>query len=128
MRITAATFLLFAALALFVAAHAENVLYLDVGDPARRDRQAPVMLDAITDTGTGEFISTNELMRRLENTGILFLGEEHTNLEFHRVQANVIRALHESGRQVLIALDGKLMPSSQHHPCLSRYMYTRSRL
>jgi uncharacterized iron-regulated protein len=105
MKVTVATGLLFAALALPMGAHAENVLYLDVGDPARRDRQAPVMLDAITDTRTGEFISTSELIRRLENTGILFLGEEHTNLEFHRIQANVIRALHESGRQVLIALE-----------------------
>ncbi len=83
----------------------ENVLYLDVGDPERRDRQAPVMLDAITDTRTGELITTGELVQRLESTGILFIGEEHTNIEFHRVQANVIRALNEAGRQVLIALE-----------------------
>lgn len=83
----------------------ENVLYLDVGDPERRDRLAPVQLDAITDTRTDEFITIDELVTRLENTGILFVGEEHTNMEFHRVQANVIRALHEAGRQVLIALE-----------------------
>ena len=63
------------------------------------------MLDAITDTRTGEFITTAELVERLQDTSILFLGEEHTNIEFHRVQANVIRALHEGGRQVLIALE-----------------------
>ena len=62
-------------------------------------------LDAITDTRTGEFISRGELVQRLEGTSILFIGEEHTNIEFHRVQASVIRALHDSGRQVLIALE-----------------------
>lgn len=84
---------------------ADSVLYLDVGDPARRDEQAPILLDAITDTRTGEFITTGELVRRLEGTSILFVGEEHTNIDFHRVQANVIRELHDSGRQVLIALE-----------------------
>ncbi|UCG71888.1 MAG: ChaN family lipoprotein [Chromatiales bacterium] len=87
------------------AVAADDVLYLDVGDPERRDRQAPVMLDAITDTRTGEFISTDELVERLAGTNILFIGEEHTSIDFHRVQAHLIRALHESGRQVLIALE-----------------------
>lgn len=84
---------------------AEDVLYLDVGDPERRGRLAPVQLDTITDTRTDEFITTDELVHRLDNTSILFIGEEHTNIEFHRVQASVIRALHETGRQVLIALE-----------------------
>lgn len=84
---------------------ADSILYLDVGDPKRRDEQAPILLDAITDTRTGEFITTGELVRRLEGTSILFVGEEHTNIDFHRVQANVIRELHDSGRQVLIALE-----------------------
>jgi aminopeptidase N len=84
---------------------AESVLQLDVGDPERRDRLAPVLLDVITDTRTGEFITTDELVDRLAGTSILFVGEEHTNIEFHRIQANVIRALHDAGRQVLVALE-----------------------
>jgi uncharacterized iron-regulated protein len=84
---------------------AESVLSLPVGDPARRDQKAPVRLDAITDTRTGDVITTAGLVRRLADTSILFVGEEHTNIEFHRVQADVIRALHENGRQVLIALE-----------------------
>jgi uncharacterized iron-regulated protein len=84
---------------------ADDLLRLPIGDPARRDREAPVVLDAITDTSNGELISTTRLLEQLSDVGILFIGEDHTNVEFHRVQANVIRSLHESGRQVLIALE-----------------------
>jgi len=84
---------------------ADDLLRLPIGDPARRDREAPVVLDAITDTSNNQLISTTQLLEQLSDVGILFIGEEHTNVDFHRVQAHVIRSLHESGRQVLIGLE-----------------------
>lgn len=85
--------------------HAQGTLDLPIGDPARAQRQAPVRLDAVTDTAGGELISPAELAARLANTRILFIGEEHTNLEFHRVQLRVIDALVKSGRDVMIGLE-----------------------
>jgi len=95
--------------ALFVCgvtiAAAQGTLDLPIGDPARAQFQAPVVLDAITDTANGELIAPAELARRLAGTRILFIGEEHTNLEFHRVQLRVIEALRAAGREVLIGLE-----------------------
>ena len=83
----------------------QAVLHMAIGDPARRDREVPVVLDGITDTATGELITPPELAKRLAGTGILFIGENHTDQEFHDVQFRTIRALHEAGREVLIGLE-----------------------
>ncbi len=43
----------------------DKSLHLAIGDPARKDREAPVVLDGITDTRTGEVITPAELPKRL---------------------------------------------------------------
>ncbi len=78
---------------------------LTLGDPARKDRYAPVVLDAAVDTRSGEILGSTDLVRRLADTRILLIGEEHTDSEFHRVELRVIEALHASGREVLIGLE-----------------------
>jgi uncharacterized iron-regulated protein len=84
---------------------ADDALHLSIGDPARRDREVPLVLDAITDTATGVEITPQALAERLAGVGILFVGESHTDQDFHDVQLRVIRALHEAGREVLIGLE-----------------------
>ncbi len=78
---------------------------LGLGDPSRRGRQAPVRLDGITDTTRGDIIASAELARRLAEVRVLFIGEEHTNGEFHRAQLRVIEALHAAGRRVIVGLE-----------------------
>lgn len=75
------------------------------GDPARSSQELPLVLDGITDTATGEVIAPAEMAKRLAGTGILFIGETHTDLDFHEVQFRTIKALHEAGREVLIGLE-----------------------
>lgn len=79
--------------------------HLQVGDPARRERSVTPILDAIVDTRRSEVIDTVELTRRLRDVRVLFMGEEHTNGEFHRVQLRTIEALHAAGRKVIIGLE-----------------------
>jgi uncharacterized iron-regulated protein len=83
----------------------QAVLHMKIGDPARKGREIPVVLDGITDTATGELVTPDEMAKRLAGTGILFIGENHTNQEFHDVQFRTIRALHDAGREVLIGLE-----------------------
>ena len=83
----------------------QELLHLAIGDPARKGREVPVVLDGITDTATGQAITPGELVERLAGTGILFIGENHTNQSFHDVQLRTIQALHAAGRQVLIGLE-----------------------
>jgi uncharacterized iron-regulated protein len=82
-----------------------RVFDLAIGDPERRERQTPVILDGIADTRRGDVIDPAALAARLEDIRILFVGEDHTNMDFHRVQAQVVRALHHAGREVFIGLE-----------------------
>ncbi len=84
---------------------ADKLLHLAIGDPARKDRVAPVVLDGITDTKTGEVITPAALAARLSGTRLLLIGEEHTSVEFHSVQFRVLNALIASGRHVMIGLE-----------------------
>ena len=83
----------------------DKILDLPLGDPARRDRQAPVVLDGVTDTARGDVITARELAARLDGVELLFVGESHTDYEFHQVQLRVIEELERRGRKVLIGLE-----------------------
>ncbi len=83
----------------------QKILHLAIGDADRRTREAQIVLDGVTDTATGEVLSAGQLAARLGGTRLLLIGESHTEVNFHRVQLQVIRALHEAGRKVTIGLE-----------------------
>jgi len=94
-----------AALLLPAAARAQDVLDLEVGDPQRRDQRAALVLDGVVNTHTAELLTPEELATQLAGVRLLLAGESHTDIEAHRVQLAVIRALVESGREVIIGLE-----------------------
>lgn len=83
----------------------DKTLHLAVGDPARKGREARVVLDALTDTRTGDLLTPAELAARLADARLVLVGESHTDIDFHRAQLRVIEALQKTGRQVLIGLE-----------------------
>lgn len=78
---------------------------LPLGDPARREKTLTPSLDVVLDARTGAAISPAEVAGRLAKARLVFLGESHTNAEFHRVQLQVIRELVRAGRKVLVGLE-----------------------
>ena len=72
---------------------------LPLGDPARREKTLAPSLDVVLDARTGAAVSPAEVAARLAKARLVFLGESHTNAEFHRVQLQVIRELARAGRQ-----------------------------
>jgi uncharacterized iron-regulated protein len=89
----------------------DSALDLAIGDPARKNARAAVVLDGITDTRTADVITPAELAARLDGVRLLFVGESHTNDDFHQAQLRVIQELHRRGRQVLIGLE--MYPASE---------------
>ncbi|HEX6200502.1 MAG TPA: ChaN family lipoprotein [Thermoanaerobaculia bacterium] len=83
----------------------EGVLHLAVGDPARRDREVPLVLDAVADTRTGELLSPADLAGRLASARLVLVGESHTSMDFHRAQLRLIQELAATGREVLVGLE-----------------------
>jgi uncharacterized iron-regulated protein len=94
-----------------IAQSSNQILHLSIGDPARKDREVPLQLDAITDTKTGEAITPAQLVGRLAGVRLLLVGEEHTNIDIHRIQARIIEALQAAGRRVFIGLE--MYPSTE---------------
>jgi uncharacterized iron-regulated protein len=68
----------------------DRALKLSIGDPARKDREVALVVDAIADTARGDTVTPPELAARLDGVRLLFVGESHTDMEFHRVQLRVI--------------------------------------
>jgi uncharacterized iron-regulated protein len=85
--------------------HAEDATRLPVGDPARKNREAAVLVDTITETTTGAALTPAELAARLDDVRMVFVGESHTDLPFHDVQLQVIRELQQRGRRVHVGLE-----------------------
>lgn len=101
-----AAFAIALALLFPAAGRADSKIYhLAIGDPDRRDREVPLVLDAVTDAATGELLTPAGLARRLEDAEIVFVGESHTSIDFHRAQLRLIEALDRAGREVLIGLE-----------------------
>jgi uncharacterized iron-regulated protein len=78
---------------------------LPFGDPARRDREAPLVLDAITATASGELLTPEGLAARLAPVRLVFVGESHTDPNVHAAQRRLIEALSLAGRKVLVGLE-----------------------
>lgn len=91
--------------ALPVCGEDAKILQLAIGDPARKDREAPLVLDGVTDTRTGAVLTPAELAARLAGVRLLLVGESHTSTESHRVQQSALEALVAAGRKVLIGLE-----------------------
>ena len=100
-RIVAVLFLLAAT----SVSAAERHLHLEIGDPDRAQKETTIGVDLLVDTTSGEILSPVELAAALADTGILFVGESHTDIEFHRVQLRVLEELVAAGRDVLIGLE-----------------------
>ncbi len=89
----------------WVPLKAADLLQMPIGDPARKDRRVPLMLDAVTDAQTGETITLADLVQQLAGVQLVFVGENHTSTEVHQIQERIIRALADSGRTVLVGLE-----------------------
>ncbi len=83
----------------------QTALHLPIGDPARRDKSVEIVLDAITDSATGAVLTPSQLAAKLDEVRLLFIGESHTDMAFHRVQFQVLNELKKRGRSILIGLE-----------------------
>jgi aminopeptidase N len=100
--------------------HAPAVMVTDqpLGDPGRRERPAPLVLDAITATATGELLTLEAVVARLGSARLVFVGESHTNADIHEAQRRLIAALAASKRPVLVGLE--MFPYTEQ-PALDRW-------
>lgn len=64
-------------------------------------------------------LSLEEILRRVENERVIFIGEGHTRAEDHLVQIEVIKHLHEKNKNPVVALE---MFTRDHEPYLAQWV------
>lgn len=93
---------------------------LELGDPARRTTTFALAVDQIRDTRQGSDISPDDVAAALTHAPIVLVGESHTSVESHRVQAQVIAALRRAGRRVVLGLE--MFPATAPTAPLDRWI------
>ena len=117
---------LFALLASGTAAAEHEPLRLEIGDPERKNREVELVLDAIVDTRTGEALTPAGLAKRLAGTRLLFVGESHTDMDFHRAQLRILQELRSAGRKVMIGLEMYPNTEQSHLDAWTGGLYSES--
>jgi uncharacterized iron-regulated protein len=82
----------------------ESVYTLPIGDP-RRQYLLTVRPDEIIDMHRRRVVSLHEMTRLLEPATFVLIGEQHDNAQHHQFQAQVIEALVQAGRSVIVGME-----------------------
>jgi uncharacterized iron-regulated protein len=109
---------------LSVVSASTKEFHMEIGDPARKSKEVPVVVDVITDTRTGEALSPVELALRLSEKRIVLVGESHINMDFHLAQLRIIEELHRAGRPVIVGLEMYPYTSQEYLDRWVEGMYT----
>ena len=74
---------------------------------------------AVVETATGNVIGMDELIGKLSNVSVVYVGEMHTSAEAHKIQLAVLQKLSQGGRCVELAME--MFPTTVQ-PVLDRYV------
>jgi uncharacterized iron-regulated protein len=65
----------------------------------------PLAAGSILDSTRGEIISFSQLIQRLSQVRVVYVGEQHTDPNHHEIQLRIIRALVENGENVRVGME-----------------------
>jgi uncharacterized iron-regulated protein len=78
---------------------------LPLGKPELKNQFVAIEAGKIYDASTGKLLSFERLVDRLSAVRVVFLGESHTSMQIHRMQARIIRALYERNPNIMIGME-----------------------
>jgi uncharacterized iron-regulated protein len=80
--------------------------------------QTPIGSEEIFRLPNGDQIAFKELLKDLQATRVIFVGESHDQIEHHRIQARLLQDLIAQGREVGIAME---MFAKSQQPILNQW-------
>src|SRR5208282_5533839 len=87
--------------------------------PSARPNRVELHVGDVVDTATGNVIGFDELISKLPDAAIVYVGEMHTSEEDHKVQLEVLKKLSQGGRCVELGME---MFPAEAQPVLDRYL------
>lgn len=89
-----------------MAGEEENkTLLLKLGTPGLKNKTMDISPEKIYSTQLGHSITFDEMIKTMEASRFIYVGETHNSLPMHRIQARIISALFEQDRNISIGLE-----------------------
>jgi uncharacterized iron-regulated protein len=83
----------------------EEILRLQIGDEALREKTMAVYSGKIYAANSGIPVSFDEMIRGMANSRFVYVGETHNSLPMHQIQAKIIERLYEQDRDLTVGLE-----------------------
>jgi uncharacterized iron-regulated protein len=96
---------------LFAQDAADKTLTLKIGDPRYKDQTIDVVPGRIYAMETGASIAFEKMIREMKGVPLVHIGETHTSLPIHELQARILRALYDQDHRVAVGLE--MFPTTQ---------------
>ncbi len=87
--------------------------------PPAQSNPVGLQVGAVVETATGNVIGMDELIGKLSNVSVVYVGEMHTSPEDHKVQLEILEKLSQGGRCVQLGME--MFPVAAQ-PVLDRYI------
>ena len=87
--------------------------------PHAHPERPPLHVGDVVETATGNVIGIDELISKLSNASVIYVGEIHTSAQDHEVQLKVLRKLSQGGQCVELGME--MFPVAVQ-PILDRYL------
>ena len=83
----------------------EEILRLQIGDEALREKTMAVYSGKIYAANSGISVSFDEMILGMANSRLVYVGETHNSLPMHQIQAKIIERLYEQDRDLTVGLE-----------------------
>lgn len=83
----------------------EQILRLNIGDHALRDKIMAITPGKIYSAKSGKSVSFAEMIQEMAKARLVYVGETHNSLPMHQIQAKIIQGLHEQDRHLSVGLE-----------------------
>jgi uncharacterized iron-regulated protein len=83
----------------------DPTLTLKIGDPKLRDKTMEVAPGAVLAAGRGSVVGFEAMIREMDSSRFVYVGETHNSMPTHDIQFEVLRALYSRDRHLAVAME-----------------------
>lgn len=82
-----------------------DILRLQIGKNTLKEKTMTIFPDKIYAAENGKSVSFVEMVQRMADSRLIYVGETHNSLPMHEIQARIIEALYEKDRELSVGLE-----------------------
>lgn len=82
-----------------------DILRLQIGKNTLKEKTMTIFPDKIYAAESGKSVSFVEMVQRMADSRLIYVGETHNSLPMHEIQARIIEALYEKDRELSVGLE-----------------------